>query len=132
MCNFLQPYDPYYGWTSSFSDSTSSIFDWLLVETFRTLCSFEAEAFIGQSQAWWFSPPQYKHKSSLRRQSFSFSDSFLKLKESICIGSSFDLLVGVCFHGVMASALYSHCVKHYSYQRSNCLGNGFCQCQWIM
>ena len=48
-----------------------------------TLRSFEAEAFIGQSQAWSFSLQQYKQKSSLCSRSFSFCNSFLKLEESI-------------------------------------------------
>jgi hypothetical protein len=86
LCNFLQTHDLYYGWTSSFFDSVSSTFDWLLIKTFWILFSFEAEAFIGQSRARGFSLPQYKHKSTLRHQSFSFCVSFLKLEESICIG----------------------------------------------
>jgi hypothetical protein len=50
----------------------------------------------------------------LHCQSFFFCDNFLKLEESICIGSGFDPLVGACFHGVMASALYSLCVERRS------------------
>jgi hypothetical protein len=74
----------------------------------------KAKAFIGESQIWWFSLPQYKHKSSLRCHSFSFCDSFLNLKESICIGSGIDALVGACFHGVIALALYKPYVERRS------------------
>jgi hypothetical protein len=65
------------------------------------------------------SPPQYKHKSFLHCRSFFFCDSFLKLKELICIGSGFDPLVGACFHGIMASTLYGPCIERYSCRCSN-------------
>ena len=55
-----------------------------------------------------------KHKSSLRSRSFFFCNSFLKLEESICIDSSIDALVGIYFHGIMASVLYSLCIKRCS------------------
>ena len=89
------------------------------IETFMTLCSFEAEAFIGQPQTWWFFPPQYKHKSSLSCWSFSFYNCSLNLEESICFGSGIDALVSTCFHGLIASALYDPCVECRSYWHSN-------------
>jgi hypothetical protein len=55
----------------------------------------------------------------LRRRPFSFCDSFLKLEESICIRLGFDTLIGACFHGVMALALYGPCIEHRSCRRSN-------------
>ena len=75
--------------------------------------------FIGQSQAWWFFPPQHKDKSYLCCRSFSFCDNFLNLKESICIGSGIDALVGACFHGEISWILHSLCVECRSYQCSN-------------
>ena len=137
MYNFLQPHGPYCGWTSLFFNLASSTFDWLLVEIFWILCSFEAEAFIGQSRAWWFSLLQYKHKSSLRHHSFSFCNSFLKLEESLCIGLGFDALVGACFHGLMASFIWSLCRTPLmlTFKQSIVtlyrLCNGFYQYQWI-
>jgi hypothetical protein len=97
----------------------------LFIDTFQTLCTFEAETFLGQFWVWWFCPPQYKYKSSLYRQSFSFYDRFLNLEESICIGPNIDALIDACFHRIIASALYGPCVERCSYW---CLNNRLSHC----